>query len=70
MARKRPAELKRAVAEGRDPLKDREEKRTAPTVDDLIDRYVNEALPLLKARAPRPRTGRCSATISRRRSAS
>jgi integrase len=49
-ARRLAAEWKRAIAEGRDPLKDREEKRTAPTVADLIDRYVNEALPLKRER--------------------
>jgi integrase len=44
-ARKLAAEWKRAIAEGRDPLKEREEKRTAPTVKELAERYLEEEGP-------------------------
>src|SRR5215831_14454039 len=47
-ARKRAAELRREVDAGGDPLGDREEKRQkrrAPTVAELWDRFIAEALP-------------------------
>jgi integrase len=49
-ARKRAAELRREVDSGGDPLGQREEKRAAPTVADLVERFIEEALP---SRAPR-----------------
>jgi integrase len=50
-ARKRAHELRRAVDTGGDPLGHREEKRQAPTVAELVERFIAEALP--KGRAPR-----------------
>ena len=49
-ARKRGHELRRVIDTGGDPLADREEKRAAPTVADLIARFEAEAFP---SRAPR-----------------
>jgi integrase len=44
-ARKRGAELRRIVDAGGDPLADREEKRAAPTVAALVERFGREILP-------------------------
>ena len=44
-ARKRAAELRRVVDAGGDPLGDEQDRRAEPTVSELIDRYVAEALP-------------------------
>jgi integrase len=51
-ARERAKELRREVDQGRDPADDRRERREAPTIQDLVDRYVAEHLPtkLRKAR--------------------
>ena len=49
-ARKYAAELRRIVDGGGDPLADRETKRQEPTVTELWDRFVAEAL---ASRAPR-----------------
>jgi integrase len=44
-ARKRAAELRRIVDQGGDPLGDAQEKRAAPTVAELVERFKAEALP-------------------------
>lgn len=44
-ARKRAEELRREVENGRDPAGEKRERREAPTVVDLVDRYVAEHLP-------------------------
>jgi integrase len=49
-ARKRGHELRREIDAGGDPLGEREERRSAPTVAELVDRFIAEALP---SRAPR-----------------
>src|SRR5262249_46084290 len=37
--------LRRRIDQGRDPGQERKERREAPTVRDLIDRYIREHLP-------------------------
>lgn len=49
-ARKRAAELRRGIDQGDDPLGEAQEKRAAPTVEDLARRFVEEAL---RRRQPR-----------------
>jgi integrase len=49
-ARVKAAELRRIVDDGGDPLGQREERRAAPTVAELVERFVAEELP---KRAPR-----------------
>jgi integrase len=44
-ARARAKELKREIDQGRDPMAEREQERTAPTVADLAKRYEAEHLP-------------------------
>ena len=44
-ARDRAAELRRIVDEGGDPLNAEQERRAAPSVADLVERYVAEVLP-------------------------
>lgn len=44
-ARKRAGELKNEIREGRDPLQEIETERTAPTIADLCQRFINEHLP-------------------------
>src|SRR5438105_4430044 len=44
-ARERAKELRRIVDEGRDPAQEKRERREAPTVQDLIDRYIVEHMP-------------------------
>jgi integrase len=44
-ARKEAKELRRLVDQGRDPAIEKRERREAPTVQDLLDRYVAEHLP-------------------------
>ncbi len=44
-ARKHAGKLKKQIALGEDPLADRVKLRTAPTVTDLADRYIDEYLP-------------------------
>lgn len=46
-ARDKAADIRRAVREGLDPLGEREERRAAPTVADLVARYIKEELPHL-----------------------
>lgn len=50
-ARERAKELKREIDQGNDPLSARDEARSAPTVRDLIDRYIAEHVPKLAARS-------------------
>lgn len=49
-ARRRAEELRRQVDLGNDPLAERNTCRSAPTVRDVFDRYVDEHLP---TKAPR-----------------
>jgi integrase len=49
-ARKRAHELRREVDTGGDPLGEHEERRAAPTVAELAERFIADALP---SRAPR-----------------
>lgn len=49
-ARERAKELKRRIDNGDDPLRERQEARHAPTVKELIDRYIAEHVPTLSAR--------------------
>jgi integrase len=44
-ARERAKELRREVDQRRDPASERRERREAPTVQDLIDRYIEDHLP-------------------------
>src|SRR5690242_19287309 len=44
-ARKKAGDLRRIVDEGGDPLGQLEEHRAAPTVADLIERFIKDALP-------------------------
>jgi len=44
-ARERAKELRREVDQRRDPASERRERREAPTVQDLIDRYIADHLP-------------------------
>ena len=46
-ARKKAAELRRAIDDGHDPLGEAEARREAPTVAELAERYVAEVLPKL-----------------------
>ncbi|MFN3282168.1 MAG: Arm DNA-binding domain-containing protein, partial [Tabrizicola sp.] len=50
-ARERAKELRREIDAGADPLGQREAKRQAPRVTDLIERYCAEHLPKLSARS-------------------
>jgi integrase len=47
-ARERARELKREIDTGGDPLGEREAERTAPTVNELADRFEAEHLPRLR----------------------
>jgi integrase len=44
-ARERAKELRRGIDQGQDPAGSKRERRTAPTVQDLIDRYIADHLP-------------------------
>ena len=44
-ARERAIELRKLIDQGQDPAGERRERREAPTVQDLIDRYVTDHLP-------------------------
>jgi integrase len=44
-ARERAKELRRGIDQGNDPAGAKRERRTAPTVQDLIDRYIADHLP-------------------------
>jgi integrase len=52
-ARERAKELRREIDRGGDPASDRRERREAPTVRDLIDRYIADHLPRKRLSAPR-----------------
>ncbi|HZT24133.1 MAG TPA: site-specific integrase [Pseudolabrys sp.] len=49
-ARERAKELKRSIDAGVDPLVKRQELRSAPTVRELIDRYIEQHVPTLSKR--------------------
>jgi hypothetical protein len=49
-ARKRAAAIRRLIDEGKDPLGEAQERRSAPTIEALIERFKVESLP---SRAPR-----------------
>ena len=44
-ARQEAIELRKKIDKGQDPAGDKRERRTAPTIQDLIDRYVSDHLP-------------------------
>jgi integrase len=44
-ARIRAKELRKEVDAGKDPAREKRERREAPTIQDLVDRYVTEHLP-------------------------
>jgi integrase len=50
-ARKRAEELRRLIDLGHDPAGEKRERSEAPTVQDLIDRFVTEHLPTKRGRA-------------------
>jgi integrase len=50
-ARERARELRRGVDIGRDPLAEKRERREAPTMQDLANRYLTEVLPTLNKHA-------------------
>lgn len=54
-ARDEAKRLKREVDGGHDPLAQRDERRTAPTVKDLVDRYLDECAPRLVKASQRDR---------------
>jgi integrase len=49
-ARIRAKELRQEIDRGNDPASDKRERREAPTVQDLIDRYTDDHLPKLAGR--------------------
>jgi integrase len=50
-ARERAKELRREVDQSRDPQGERRERREAPTIQDLVDRYIDEHLPTKMSKA-------------------
>jgi integrase len=50
-AREEAKRLKRLVDQGRDPMVERHEERAAPTVNDLVDRYLAEHAPRKRERS-------------------
>src|SRR5438270_4936795 len=52
-AREEAKRLKRLVDQGRDPMVERHEERAAPTVNDLVDRYLAEHAPRKRERSRR-----------------
>jgi hypothetical protein len=48
-ARERAKELRKKIDKGEDPTGEKRERREAPTVQDLIDRYIEEHLPTKRA---------------------
>src|SRR5262249_38753812 len=44
-ARERAKELRRGIDQGEDPAGDKRSRRTAPTIADLVNRYVEDHLP-------------------------
>jgi len=55
-AREKARELKRRIDSGDDPLAERQAVRAAPTVRDLIDRYIAEHVPTLSERNGKDQT--------------
>lgn len=51
-ARDRAKELRRQIDQGCDPAGEKRERREAPTIQDLIDRYIADHLPKKKLTAP------------------
>jgi integrase len=54
-ARERAKELRRGIDQGQDPAGDKRTRRTAPAIQDLIDRYVADHLPKKALVGPRLR---------------
>jgi integrase len=54
-ARERAKELRRGIDKGEDPAGDKRARRTAPTIQDLIDRYSADHLPKKALVGPRLR---------------
>ena len=52
-AREEAKKLRKAIDRGIDPAGDKRERRTAPTVQDLIDRYIADHLPKKSIAGPR-----------------
>jgi integrase len=52
-ARERAKEVRRDVDNGHDPASEKRERRTAPTVQDLVDRYIADHLPKKTAKEDR-----------------
>ncbi len=52
-ARERAKELRKLIDNDHDPAAQKRERREAPTVQDLIDRYIEEHLPRKSAAEPR-----------------
>jgi hypothetical protein len=55
LARAEAQRLRRLIDTGGDPMEDRRQQRSAPTVGDLIDKYVEQRLPSKRASSPRTR---------------
>ena len=63
-ARERAKELRKLIDRGHDPAGSKRERREAPTVQDLIERYIEDHLP---TEVPhRPRASRTRSACSRR----
>jgi integrase len=54
-ARERAKELRKQIDKGHDPAGEKRSRREAPTVQDLIDRYIEEHLPTKSGSAERKR---------------
>jgi integrase len=54
-AREQATELRKAIDQGNDPAGDKRARRNAPTIEDLIDRYVEDHLPTKTLAGPRLR---------------
>jgi integrase len=65
-ARERAKELRKLVDAGQDPAGEKRERREAPTVQDLIDRYVADHLPTKTAKGRENDERRMLAEIGRR----
>jgi integrase len=50
-ARERAKQLRRGIDQGQDPAGSKRERRTAPSIQDLIDRYIADHLPKKKVSA-------------------
>ena len=59
-ARERAKELRRQIDRGHDPGGSKRERRTAPTVQDLVDHYILDHLPKKsRSRAASPTRSEC-----------